>query len=147
MPEGDAVARLARRLDAGLAGHRVLVSDVRVPAHATADLAGQRVLGVASIGKHLLLRTDAGITVHSHLRMQGRWSVLGPGRRLPAAVVPRARLLLHLDDGRTAVAVDMPVLDLLPTAREGDVVGHLGPDLLANDFPRRHGGGEPGPGR
>jgi endonuclease-8 len=50
---------------------------------ATADLTGQRVLGWVSCGKHLLMRTDAAITVHSHLRMSGRWTGLGKGKRLP----------------------------------------------------------------
>lgn len=134
MPEGDSVARVAARLARDLVGHRIVSSDVRVPRFATADLAGQVVTASLSRGKHLLLRTDAGVTLHTHLRMQGSWTVLGPGRRLPSRVVDRARVLLHLDDGRTAVALDMPVVELLTTSREADVVGHLGPDLLAQDF-------------
>jgi endonuclease-8 len=137
MPEGDSVARVAARLRTALVGARIVSSDVRVPRYATADLAGQRITASVSRGKHLLLRTDAGLTVHTHLRMQGSWTVLGPGKRLPAAVRDRARLLLHLDDGRTAVALDMPVVELLPTARESDAVGHLGPDLLDPDFDAR----------
>ena len=50
---------------------------------ATADLTGQRVVGWVSCGKHLLSRTDAAIAVHSHLRMSGRWTGLGMGKRLP----------------------------------------------------------------
>lgn len=134
MPEGDSVARVAARLAAQLVGRRIVASDVRVARYATADLAGQLITASLSRGKHLLLRTDAGLTVHTHLRMQGSWTVLAPGRRLPAAVRDRARLLLHLDDGRTAVALDMPVVDLLATSREAEVVGHLGPDLLDPDF-------------
>lgn len=134
MPEGDSVARVAARLEARLVGRRIVASDVRVPRHATADLAGQRITASVSWGKHLLLRTDAGLTLHTHLRMQGSWTVLGPGRRLPAGVRDRARLLLHLDDGSTAVALDMPVVDLLATSREAEVVGHLGPDLLDPAF-------------
>lgn len=134
MPEGDSVARVAGRLERQLVGHRITASDLRVPRFATADLAGQVVTASLSRGKHLLLRTDAGLTLHTHLRMQGSWTVLGPGKRLPSRVADRARVLLRLEDGRTAVALDMPVVEVLPTSREADVVGHLGPDLLDGDF-------------
>jgi len=33
-----------------------------------------------------------------------------------------------------AVGFRLPVLDLIPTEREDDVVGHLGPDLLGEDW-------------
>lgn len=134
MPEGDSVARVAERLERELVGHRIVASDLRVPRFATVDLAGQVVIASLSRGKHLLLRTDAGLTLHTHLRMQGSWTVVGAGRRLPARVADRARVLLHLDDGRTAVALDMPVVEVLATRREADAVGHLGPDLLGADF-------------
>lgn len=130
MPEGDSVHRAARRMSTALVGQTITGSDFRVPRHATASLAGQTVTGFVARGKHMLLRTDAGWTVHTHFRMQGSWTVLGPGRRLPRARVDGARLLLALGDGRTAVALDMPVLDLLRTRDEHGVVGHLGPDLL-----------------
>lgn len=122
--------RAARRMAAALTGQLIVHSDFRVPRSATADLSGQLVTGFVARGKHMLLRTDGGWTVHTHFRMQGSWSVLGPGRRLPRARAGAARLLLSLADGRTAVALDMPVVDLLRTADETDVVGHLGPDLL-----------------
>ena len=43
---------------------------------------------------------DGGWTVHTHFRMQGSWTVLGAGRRLPRARSDAARLLLGLGDGR-----------------------------------------------
>lgn len=79
------------------------------------------------------MRTDAGWTVHSHLRMSGRWSVLRPGRRLPVAVAADLRIALHLADGRTAAGIALPVLTVLRTHDEDRVVGHLGPDLLGAD--------------
>jgi len=130
VPEGDSVHRAARRMAGALVGRTVAASDFRVPRHATASLAGERVTGFVARGKHMLLRTDGGWTVHTHFRMQGSWTVLAAGKRLPRSRADAARLLLHLDDGRTAVALDMPVVDLLRTADEAQVVGHLGPDLL-----------------
>lgn len=128
MAEGDSIARLAARLHARTAGATIVRSDFRHPRWATADLSGQAVTGWHPRGKHLLMRTDAGWTLHSHLRMSGSWSVLRPGSRPPRDL----RVALALDDGRTA-GVALPVLTLVRTRDEAHVVGHLGPDLLAED--------------
>ena len=94
MPEGDTVHLTAQRLHAGLAGERLLRTELRVPAFATSDLTGQTVREVVARGKHLLLRTDAGLTLHTHLRMEGRWRLIRPqagigGRRDEIRVVLR----------------------------------------------------------
>jgi endonuclease-8 len=128
--EGDSIARLAARLDSVTAGRLITACDVRHPRFATVDLSGQRIVGWAPRGKHLLMRTDAGITLHSHLRMSGRWTVLGTGKRLPRAVAARLRIGLRLDDGRMLAGIDLPVLTVVRTCDEHQVVGHLGPDLL-----------------
>ncbi len=76
MPEGDAVRRAAIRLDAALAGGTLLVAEVRVPRFAAVDLRGATVAGTATVGKHLLTRMvhrGRKITLHSHMRMDGRW--------------------------------------------------------------------------
>ncbi|PZG56736.1 DNA glycosylase [Spongiactinospora gelatinilytica] len=131
MPEGDAVYRTAVRLRAALDGRVLTRSDFRVPKHATADLTGRTVIETVSRGKHLLTRVDGGLTVHTHLRMDGSWRVLPAGRRLPPGDV--VRLVLG-NAAQVAVGVRLGVVDLLPTAREDDVVGHLGPDLLGPDW-------------
>src|SRR5438034_11358081 len=81
MPEGDDVHRLARRLHAALGGRVLAKTDFRVPHLAGADLSGRRVLEVVARGKHLLMRTDAGLTVHSHLKMDGAWRLYRPDER------------------------------------------------------------------
>ncbi len=136
MPEGDTVARLARRMDAVLAGRRLVAGKLLVPAHAGADLAGARVLGHATHGKHLLTRLDLdgeALTLHTHLRMDGEWALLGPGKRLPAARHADVRVLLVTDQQRSAAGMRLPVVELLRTSDEHDAVGHLGPDLLHDD--------------
>src|SRR5262249_62192985 len=95
VPEGDVVWRTARRLHEALAGRVLTRCDVRVPRFATADLTGQTVTEAISRGKHLLIRTDAGVTVHTHLRMDGSWrgrpARRRGGRGHPLAPIPRAR--------------------------------------------------------
>ncbi|MBN9111351.1 MAG: DNA glycosylase [Pseudonocardia sp.] len=131
MAEGDSIARLAARLHRQTAGSVVRTCDVRHPRFALVDLTGQQIEEWCPRGKHLLMRTDAGVTVHSHLRMSGTWSVLGEGRRLPPAVAATRRISLGLHDGRTLVGIALPVLTVLATRDEHRVVGHLGPDLLS----------------
>ena len=75
MPEGDTVWRAARRLHEALADETITGADLRWPGLSTADLRGMRTLEVVSRGKNLLHRLDAGLTLHSHLRMEGQWRV------------------------------------------------------------------------
>nr|SCN11963.1 DNA glycosylase [Kitasatospora aburaviensis] len=133
MPEGDSVHRVAARLHEALADRVLTTADLRVPAHATADLTGRRVLEVAARGKHLLTRLDGGLTLHTHLRMDGRWEVYRPGERWAGGPTWQIRAVLGTEHG-TAVGYRLPVVELLRTADEQRVVGHLGPDLLGPDW-------------
>lgn len=134
MPEGDTVYRLAHRLRGALDGRTLVRGELRVAAFADRDLTGRAVLGHDTHGKHLLTRFDDGTTLHTHLRMTGSWTVTRQGRRLPPAVLPDARVLLATDDGSTAYGLLLPVVELVDTRREGDVIGHLGPDPLRADW-------------
>ncbi len=139
MPEGDSVWKLARRLDRQLVGRTIARSDFRTPRLATRDVSGREVLGHDTHGKHLLTRFSAtagspAATLHSHLKMDGSWSTLAPGKRLPGKVQPHVRLLLTLDDDRVVHGIRLHDLDLVPTDREADLVGHLGPDPLRDDW-------------
>lgn len=131
MPEGDTVFRTARRLDEALAGAEVTRFDLRVPKSATADLRGQPVHGVASYGKHLLMRIG-GSTLHSHLRMDGAWFVYRPGEkwRHPAFKV---RAIVGTAEWE-AVGVDIAEIELVQTSHEAELIGHLGPDPLGPDW-------------
>lgn len=125
----------ARRMHAGLAGRRIVASQFRVPSLAAADLAGVVVREFAPYGKHMLLRTDTGLTLHTHFRMDGSWALLGPGKRLPRRLDDDVRVVLTTDEGTTAAGLRLPVVELLPTAEESRVLGHLGPDVLGDDWP------------
>ncbi|WP_457029636.1 DNA-formamidopyrimidine glycosylase family protein [Kitasatospora sp. P5_F3] len=133
MPEGDSVHRVAGQLDRALTGRLLITAELRVPAHATADLTGRRVLGTVPRGKHLLTRFDGGLTLHTHLRMDGRWELYGPGERWTGGAWHQIRVVLGVE-GRTAVGYRLPVVQLLRSADEDSVVGHLGPDLLGPDW-------------
>ncbi|TKK89134.1 Fpg/Nei family DNA glycosylase [Herbidospora galbida] len=131
MPEGDAVYRTAKRLRAALDGRELTRSDFRVPRYATADLRGRRVLTTVSRGKNLLTRVEGGVTLHTHLRMDGSWRVTRAGTPLRGGDVVRVVLANSVWQ---AAGIKLGVVDLLPTANEDQVVGHLGPDLLGPDW-------------
>ena len=133
MPEGDTVWQTARRLHTALAGRVLTRSDLRVPRFATADLTGRPVLDVTPRGKHLLTRIDGGLTLHSHLRMDGSWQVYAPGEHWRGGPSHQIRAILGNAEA-VAVGYRLPVLALIRTADESDVVGHLGPDLLGPDW-------------
>ncbi len=132
MPEGDTVFQLAEALRPDLEG-RVLVA-VRLPGgHGAERLAGRRVEAVDSIGKHLLIRTDDGAVLRTHMHMTGSWHRYRPGEtwRAPTSA---ARAVLQTDE-RVLVAFDMPEIEVL-RAEElplHPVLGALGPDLVRPD--------------
>jgi endonuclease VIII len=131
MPEGDTVWATARRLHEALAGRSLTRSDFRVPRFATSDLTGRSVHEVVSRGKHLLARVDGALTVHTHLKMDGAWRIRPAAE--PMRDDHRIRLVLANDEWR-AVGYRLGVVELIRTANEDRVVGHLGPDLLGPDW-------------
>ncbi|MFC8510274.1 DNA-formamidopyrimidine glycosylase family protein [Streptomyces sp. NPDC057411] len=133
MPEGDTVWYACHRLDEALAGRVLTRSDLRVPRFATADLTGRRVLDVTPRGKHLLTRIEGGLTLHSHLRMDGAWRVYATGERPRGGPEHQIRAILGNAEF-TAYGYRLPVLELIRTAEEAKAVGHLGPDLLGPDW-------------
>ncbi len=125
------VWRTARQLHAALAGRVLTRTDFRVPRFAAADLTGRTVTAAVSRGKHLLIRTDDGQSVHSHLRMDGSWRIRPAGRQPPAD--HRVRLVLG-NDAWQATGYLLAMVEVLPTSQESRLVGHLGPDLLGPDW-------------
>ena len=140
MPEGDTVYRQAVLLRRALAGRILTRSDLRFPSIATADLSGRTVTEVVPRGKHLLVRTDGEpdglppLTLHSHLLMEGMWHVYPRGARWRRPG-HQARAVLE-NAAAQAVGFDLGMLDLVATADEDELVGHLGPDLLGPDWDR-----------
>ncbi len=137
MPEGDTVWNTARVVEKALTGAILTGSDFRVPRLATADLSGWTVAESASRGKHLLLRLtrdgEAPLTLHSHLRMEGAWRTYAPGARWTGRPAHLIRVVLK-SARSVAVGYHLHEVELLPTAEEGTLVDHLGPDLLGADW-------------
>lgn len=78
MPEGDAVHRAARRLQA-LVGDELEVETPH-PRAAVKQLVpvldGRRLESVEAVGKNVLLHFEGGVVLRNHMRMKGRWRVL-----------------------------------------------------------------------
>lgn len=127
MPEGDTIWRTAAGLRERVGGRTVGAAR---PARFEA-LVGRTLEAVEPLGKHLLMRFSGGWTLHSHMRMTGSWHLYRPGERWrrPGHL---ARAVLTFDDWE-AVCFAAPVLELVREGREQ--VQHLGPDVLAHDFP------------
>jgi formamidopyrimidine-DNA glycosylase len=132
MPEGNTVWLTARTLRTTLAGRVLTEADLRVAELATTDLVGQQVLDVVPRGKHLLIRLESALTLHTHLRMDGRWRVHPAGYRVHDPD-DHVRVILG-NTGGTAVGWRVHDVALVATSAEDTLVGHLGPDLLGPDW-------------
>ena len=103
-----------------------------MPRYATVNLTGQTVTEAVSRGKHLLIRTDRGLTVHTHLKMEGAWRIQ-PAAGRPPGQSHKLRLLLANTEW-IAAGYQLGITEVLRTVREDQVIGHLGPDLLGPDW-------------
>lgn len=151
MPEGDSIVRLARRLEPalGVGPLRVSAPHPRGRLAGVERLDGRRLERIDTHGKHLLLRFEDGLVLHSHIAMTGGWGIFRP-----EAVGPRT--LRHawvvLEGGPRVVAQYRgPTLRVLTTgqARGDRRLRSLGPDALGPGFDtpealRRIRRGDPG---
>jgi endonuclease VIII len=138
MPEGDTLHHAAKRVGAALVGNEVLSIETPQPRHRLdrwpERLAGRGVRKVDARGKHLFVRFEGDLTLHSHLRMTGRWSVYRPGQRWTRS--PRRAWLVVRTAEHEVVQFDGPVLELMTDSRTRfDLrLAALGPDIVADDF-------------
>jgi endonuclease-8 len=126
MPEGDTIWRTAAALRRRIDGKVVI--DAR-PA-SIGRLKGRHVLGVEPTGKHLVMRFDGDLALHSHMRMKGSWHVYKPGERWRQPE-HRVKAVLAFEDV-VAVCFAAPVVELVADPRQP--VAHLGPDILHEPF-------------
>src|SRR3954447_23999213 len=138
MPEGDTIHRAARRAGAALVGSEIRSVEMAQPRHSK-DRWGERLKGgdvraVDSHGKHLFVRFDGDLTLHSHLRMGGWWGVFRRGERWRRS--PRRAWIVIRTPDNEVEQFDGPVLELMTEgrARFDQRLAGLGPDILAEEF-------------
>lgn len=137
MPEGDTIHHAARRIRAIVAG---CVPEISHPhprlrgEQWPQKLTGRAVTRVDAHGKHLFVRFEGKLAIHSHLRMTGSWGAYRHGQRWRRAR-GRAWLVLRTGAGE-AVQFDGPVLELLIESRTrfDRRLAMLGPDILAPEL-------------
>jgi endonuclease-8 len=141
MPEGDTIHHAANRIRAVLAGQVPEEIITPQPRHArerwAQRLAGRQLRRVDAHGKHLFLRFEGDLTLHSHLRMTGAWSVYSGGQRWQRS--PRRAWLVIRAAGAEVVQFDGPLLELMTESRirfDQRLAG-LGPDILGESFDGR----------
>lgn len=138
MPEGDTIHSAARRVGAALVGREIVSIETPQPRHRLdrwpERLAGRAVRSVDAYGKHLFVRFEGDLTLHSHLRMGGLWSVHEHGRRWRRS--PRRAWLVIRTPEHEVVQFDGPVLELMTEARtrSDQRLAGLGPDILGASF-------------
>ncbi len=141
MPEGDTIRHAARGIGDALLGRAISSIETPHPRHRRdrwpERLAGRALRAVDAHGKHLFLRFEGELTLHSHLRMTGRWGVYRSGERWRRS--PRRAWLVIRTDAHEVVQFDGPVLELMADSRTrfDQRLAALGPDVLADEFDER----------
>jgi endonuclease VIII len=138
VPEGDTIHSAARRMREVLVGSEIEEIETPQPRHGRdrwpERLGGRGVRAVDAQGKHLFIRFDGDLTLHSHLRLRGSWRVYRRGERWrrPAH---RAWLVLRTRD-HEVVQFDGPELELMTDSRTrfDRRIAELGPDVLGEEF-------------
>jgi endonuclease VIII len=120
-------------MNTALAGSSLSRGEFRIPQLATLDLTGVTVREVVPRGKHLLIRLADDRTLRTHFRMDGSWHIYRPGATWHGGPAYDVRLVLATDDWE-CVGYRLHDIDLVPTAEEDRLVGHLGPDVLGPDW-------------
>jgi len=138
MPEGDTIRYAVNRIRPVLEGQIPDAIETPQLRHAfdnwPARLAGRAVRAVDAHGKHLFLRFDGELVLHSHLGMSGAWAVYRRGERWRRS--PKHAWLVLRCDGHEVVQFGGPTLELMSEfrARTDRRLAGLGPDILAERF-------------
>jgi endonuclease-8 len=142
MPEGDTIHHAALRVGDALVGQEIRSIETPQARHRLdrwpERLAGRAVRSVDARGKHLFIRFEGDLTLHSHLRMGGKWGVYERGRRWTRAA--RRAWLVIRTAGHDVVQFDGPVLELMTDSRTrfDKLLAGLGNDIVADDFDERN---------
>jgi endonuclease-8 len=136
MPEGDTILRAAMTLNRALAGKQVTRFE-SVYAHLArvnddTPLVGRTIERVHATGKHLLIDFSGGLTLRTHMRMNGSWHIYRAGERWQR---PRREMRIVVAVGEyEAVAFSVPVAEFVRDLERHGELRALGPDILADSF-------------
>lgn len=138
MPEGDTIYRAAATMNRALAGAVLRSFEFALPRlkvfAENHHLVGRTVDRVEPRGKYLLVHFSGGVTLLTHLRMNGSWHLYRQGERWRR---PRSQMRVRLvTDEWEAVGFGMPIAefhDERSLARSSHLRA-LGPDLLSSGF-------------
>ena len=130
MPEGDTLYRIAEVMRRTLGDDEILAARGRPGGAQLERVVGSRVRAVRTRGKHLLIDFDAGLTLHTHLQMNGSWHRYRPGERWRAPSDDAVAVLET--EHAVAVCFEAPTVELIETRalRLHPILAALGPDLL-----------------
>ena len=136
MPEGDTIHALAGRLRQAFGTDTLAAFEaprIRGPRPAVGSA-----MQITARGKHLLIGFERGVTLHTHLGMDGWWRVeRAPGRPVPTSGPPGHGLLARVSTRHTSAIVGgTPTVELLTDAelRRHPLLAALGPDLCDDDI-------------
>jgi endonuclease VIII len=137
MPEGDTIYGAAQRIRRVLVGKEI--ASIETHQRFARDrwperLDGRGVRAVDTKGKHLFIRFEGDLTLHSHLRMNGWWGVYERGRRWGRS--PSRAWLVIRTANHEVVQFGGPVLELMTDSRSrfDHRIARLGPDILQDEF-------------
>ena len=135
MPEGDTIHRAAARMNVALQGRQIALADAPNPRspifNRASELQGRTLESAEAFGKHLVAHFSGGLVVHSHLGINGRWSITADGR------LPYGKPWLRLASGRgIASQSGGKLLRVVSESRMRNDPGlrRLGPDPLRPGF-------------
>ncbi|MEZ5426086.1 MAG: bifunctional DNA-formamidopyrimidine glycosylase/DNA-(apurinic or apyrimidinic site) lyase [Pyrinomonadaceae bacterium] len=143
MPELPEVELVARSLDSLTAGKRIETARLlreglapdSPPEEFAARLSGGRIIAVGRRGKHILIELDNGLTLIVHLRMTGRFMMLGPEREMPKF----AHAVFYFDDENRLVFDDQRHFGFMRISRTETVektkeISKLAPEPFSDEF-------------
>ena len=125
MPEGDTIWKTATAIQNRVGG----LTCTSAEPEEFHRLKGQTLTRVEAYGKHLHMRFDSGVSLHSHMRMNGSWHLYRRGQPWRK---PRWQAKAVLEFGEhVAVVFSAPIVEIV---RSEGTTAHLGPDILADPF-------------
>ena len=134
VPEGDTLARIANVLGRVLVGQEVTAARGRPGGAQLERVVGATIHDVEARGKHLLISFSDGLTLHTHLGLQGEWHRYRPGERWH---MPTSEALAVIETRvQVAVCFKAPTVELIETRALSvhPVLARLGSDVARDSF-------------